>query len=298
VLDQRTATVSGAVLWAGTVRTATLRDRVAAATAAGYAAISLSTLDYRRARSSGLADGDIRRMVVDAGLEVACLDPFTRWLPTWDPPPGFPAQLLDLLGAEEGEFLRAAVAVGATSMTVLEPFGTRWPEDVAARSLALIARRAGDAGVRVNLEFIPFLGIPDLATAWRIVQASGVSSAGIVLDTWHYFRGAPDDELLATIPGDRIGAVQVCDAAREPRGGLETDCLHHRLPAGDGEFPLERVLHVLSKTGGLNRVGPEIFSDAFDARPAVVNARHALQGLEPWLAASAAQTPRERGGKP
>lgn len=282
------------VLWAGTVRTAPLPERVAAAASTGYSAISLSPHDYRTARASGLSDGDIRGMVSDAGLQVSCLDPFTRWLPRWEPPDGYPADVLSFLGTEESEFLQMAEAVGAQSMTVFEPFGVRWPDEVAAASLAAISRRGADAGLVVNVEFIPFLGIPDLAAAWRLVQLSGASEVGVVLDTWHYFRGAPDDDLLATIPGGRIGAVQLSDAALTPSGGLENDCLHHRLPAGDGAFPLDRVLQTLQTTGGLHDVGPEIFSGSFDQRPATVNARHALSGLQSWQAAAARQAARPR----
>jgi sugar phosphate isomerase/epimerase len=273
----------GCVLWAGTVRAASLLERLAASTRSGYTAISLSPHDYRCARATGLSDGDIRAVVADAGLRVNCFDPYTRWLPGWDPPAGFPVHMLAFLDTDEAQFFRAAEAVGAASMTVIEPFGMRWPDEVAAESLATVCDRAGSSGLTVNVEFVPFLGIPDLAAAWRIVQMSGSPTAGIVLDTWHYFRGNPDDALLARIPGDRIGAVQVSDASREPQGDLETDCLHHRLPAGDGDLPLDRVLRVLQRTGGLHDVGPEIFSDAFDKRPAEVNARHAIQGLQPWL---------------
>jgi len=228
---------SGLVLWAGTVRTASLAERIAAAATAGYSAISLSPHGYRLARSSGMSGTDIRSSVADAGLQVSCFDPFTKWLSRWEPPADFPAAALSFLDADESDFLRAAEAVGAVTMTVFEPFGVHWPEDVLAAGLASISDRAAGCGIRVNAQFIPFLGIADLAAAWRLVQLSGAGSAGIVLDTWHYFRGVPDDGLLAAIPGNRIGAVQVSDAAREPCGDLETDCLHHRLPAGTVSFP-------------------------------------------------------------
>jgi len=270
------------VLWAGTVRRASLVERVAAASATGYSALSLSPHDYRTARAAGLCDSDIRSVVADAGLRINCYDPYTRWLPRWDPPDHAPAEVLAFLGTEEPEFFRAAEAVGASSMTVFEPFGVRWPPEVLASSLAAVCERAQSSGLRVNVEFIPFLGIPDLATAWQAVRMSGAPNAGIVLDTWHFFRGWPDHDLLASIPGQRIGAVQVSDAARIPREPLEFECLHHRLPAMQGGFPLATVLAVLQQIGGLHDVGPEIFSDAYDRRPAEVNAREAALGLGAW----------------
>ncbi len=284
---------SGLVLWTGTVRTASLKDRCAAAAACGYSALSLSPHDYRQARSSGLTDRALRAVIADAGLRVACLDPYTRWLPTWEPPSNCSPQVLDFLGTNETEFFRSAEAVGATAMTVLEPFGRRWPPDQGAQSLAAVCAKAAESGMRVNLEFIPFLGIPDLASAWEIVQLSEAPNAAIVLDTWHYFRGTPDDALLARIPGNRIGAVQISDARADPVRDLETDCLHHRLPAGEGVFPLARVLAILAGTDGLHDVGPEIFSGAFDRRPAAVNARAALHGLQPWQDALAPTTEQE-----
>ncbi len=277
------------VLWSGTVRTASLVERVAAASATGYGALSLSPHDYRTARAAGLSDADIRSRVADAGLRVNCYDPYTRWLPRWDPPVHLPPEVRAFLGTEEADFFRAAEAIGVSSMTVFEPFGVRWPPEILAASLAAVCERARSSGLRVNVEFIPFLGIPDLATAWQAVSMSGASNAGIVLDTWHYFRGAPDHDLLASIPGGRIGAVQVSDAALAAAESLEIDCLHHRRPAGDGAFPLEEVLTVLQHTGGLNDVGPEIFSDAFDVRPAEINAREAARGLDTWRAGEAEQ---------
>jgi sugar phosphate isomerase/epimerase len=231
-----------------------------------------------------MSDADIRSLVSDAGLRVNCLDPFTRWLPRWEPPDHVPAQVRAFLGTEEADFFRAAEAIGASAMTVFEPFGTTWPLEVLAASLATVCERARSCGLRVNVEFIPFLGIPDLATAWQIVCLSGAPNAGIVLDTWHYFRSNPDHALLASIPGSRIGAVQVSDAALDPAGPLEIECLHHRRPAGDGALPLEQVRVILQASGGLNDVGPEIFSDVFDGRPAEINARTAAQGLETWCA--------------
>lgn len=286
VVAEGPATGGDLVLWAGTVRRAPVLERVAAAAAAGYTALSLSPDDCRRAAAEGVALADIRAAVTHAGLRVNCLDPYTRWLPAWDPPPGAAPHMLALIGAEEREFFATAEAVGAESMTVFEPFGVRWPDEVVAESLAAVCSLAARSGMRVNLEPIPFLGVPDLATAWRLVQMSGVADAGIVLDAWHFYRGDPDHRLLAAIPGPRIGAVQLSDALREPVGDPQTDCLHHRLPVGDGDFPLDRLLAVLGSTGGLNDVGPEIFSDAFDLRTAAVNASAARQGLAPWLDAA------------
>ena len=58
-----------------------LRERLAAAAGAGFAAISLWGRDYAAARAEGLSDADLRSMLDDHGLAVAELDPAWWWLP-------------------------------------------------------------------------------------------------------------------------------------------------------------------------------------------------------------------------
>jgi sugar phosphate isomerase/epimerase len=293
-VDDATPRAQGLVLWAGTVRRTSLPERLHAGSRLGYEALSLSPTDYRRALRSGDTDHDIRMRIADAGMYVNCLDPYTRWLPAWEPRKGAVPDMLNFIGADEREFFNAAEAVRARSMTVFEPFGRLWPTEVIAESLSKVCNRARNSGMTVNVEFIPFLGIPDLDTAWQAIQMCGDPEVGIVLDTWHYFRGNPDDDLLASIPGERIGAVQLSDALSEPVGSLENDCLHHRLPLGGGSFSLHQVHRTLRAIGGLNSVGPEIFSDAFDRRPAEVNATQALTGVAPWQSSMETQPESQR----
>jgi sugar phosphate isomerase/epimerase len=73
---------SSLVLCSGTIgRDTSFRDRLAAATDAGYDAISLWGRDYARARSEGHSDGEMRTMLDDHGLVVAEVDPAWWWTP-------------------------------------------------------------------------------------------------------------------------------------------------------------------------------------------------------------------------
>jgi 4-hydroxyphenylpyruvate dioxygenase len=117
------------------------------------------------------------------------------------------------------------------------------------------------------LEFIPLWGICDLATAWQVLQIANRSNTGLAFDFWHYIRGGPDDALLRSIPGSRISYVQVTDAEASlpPRRSLFDDCLFHRLPPGQGGLPVKHLLDILCEIGGIERVGPEVFSAKLDA---------------------------------
>jgi len=121
--------------------------------------------------------------------------------------------------------------------------------------------------MQCGLEFIPLWEVGTLEYAWEVVSLVGARNGGIVLDMWHYFRGTPNNALLASIPGSKIFAVQLCDAPQcLPKGmTLAQEGLGRRLLPGSGDFPIGDVLDVLRKTQGLNNVGLEIFSDEIDS---------------------------------
>ena len=108
---------------------------------------------------------------------------------------------------------------------------------------------------------------------------SGAANGGLTFDTWHFFRSDPDFGLLERIPGQRIFAVQLDDAAAEVRGTLWEDTLHRLLP-GDGVFDLPRVVQVLARTGALTLVGPEVISPEMGGRPSADAADLARQRVE------------------
>lgn len=133
----------------------------------------------------------------------------------------------------------------------------------ARANLAVLVGAVEPLGVQVCVEFLPFSGIPDLATAWRLVEPLG-PSAGILLDTWHWQRqpGGPCPELLATIPGERIGYVQLCDAAAVPGDDAMTEAMTARLLPGDGVVDIAGVLAQLRAMGADPFVATEVFNPA------------------------------------
>jgi len=105
-----------------------------------------------------------------------------------------------------------------------------------------------------------------------------------VLDLWHFVRSGSTIEQLCAVPGSSITSVQLADAAAEvpPERDLADDCLLHRVPVGEGEFPIGEILGVLADLGALRRVGPEYFSSTLDAMGAEaigVLCRRSIDGL-------------------
>ena len=254
------------MLWAATVRNKSFKERIEAAQAGGFTTMSLFPLDYKMFAEKGTSVKDMRAMMDEGGVKVTVLDPFTKWTPSWNPPDGLSKDDLAFLNVDEGDFFRMGEALGIESMSVIEPFMNAFPQDALVESFAAICDKAAQNGWRVHLEFMPTSSIDSLATAWEIVKEADKPNGGLVFDMWHYFRSDPDDDLLQTVPGERIYRVQVADAKAEIRGGsLSEDLLHYRLPPGEGDFALEPTLKILNEIGGLSSVGIELFSDDFDA---------------------------------
>lgn len=254
------------LLWQGTVRELPLDGQLRVARDTGFGKISITPLHTQKWMDEGLSAKDMRIMADDHGVRLAHLDPLTRWADKWVPD-NVDEGFHPFLGFTPDRFLEIAVEMGVESMSTICSFpagAVNRPQ--LADKFAAICARAADHGIRCDLEFIPFWGLFDLNMAWQVVRDSGAENAGIVFDYWHFMRGNPDLDVLRSIPGDRISSVQLADASErypEDRSAVE-DCLFHRVPCGDGDFPVAEITQALAEIGGLRNVGPEIFSAAFD----------------------------------
>lgn len=282
------------VFWAANVRTKPFVERLAACVAGGFTEMSIFPIDVQTFADGGLPPERLRRLAADEGVRISVLDPYAMWVPDTTPAPWATASDLAFVGFREDDILRMAAALGVESINLIETFGNPVDVDAAAERLARFGDRAAEHGWRTQLEFMPFSGIPDLATAWDIVRRAARPTVGLTFDTWHYFRGRADPELLRRIPGDRIFQVQLADATWALRAPtLVDDLLHHRLLPGEGEFPLDALVDVLGAIGGLGAAGVELFSDVMDALPAEEVGRRAARATDRVLARSAGSLARQ-----
>ena len=273
-------------LWSGTVMGASFDERLAAAKAGGFKSVSMFPLDYKNAREEGLSDEDMRRRIAESGVRVAVIDPLTKWLPEWEPPESTSEEDLAFADFEIEEVFDMVGALGAESISLIEFFGNEVPVAVGAESFANICDRAAGQGLRVHLEFQPYSGIPDLKSAWEMVRRAERPNGGLVLDTWHYFRGSPDDDLLRSIRPEKIYVLQISDAHSQPQGSLIDDGMHHRMLPGKGSFDLPGLLTTLDDIGAQPSVGAEVFSDDLAELPPEEAGERASERLQSLLAST------------
>ena len=256
----------GWVLWSGTVGLESpVAPRIVAALAGGYSRLSVSPLDVARAADEGTTADELGRRIRDAGLEIV-LDPVMNWYG------GSPRADSRFARFPADESLAMAESLQVATITVIGQATSDLPLEQVAEPFAAVCDRAAGFGAQVHLEFIPMTAIPDLESAWTVVQGADRTNGGVLFDTWHFFRGNPDFWMLERVPGARIFAVQIDDAAAEVRGSMREDTQNRLLP-GAGDFDLPRAVRALDRIGALRWVGPEVISPVTAAMPPVDAAR-------------------------
>jgi sugar phosphate isomerase/epimerase len=239
-----------------------------AAEAGRFTAAAVSPLTIRQLLESGLDGAAIQAEAGRHGVRLAQLDGATGWAPA-----RYAEHMPDALKARfdfsDIQVLDLAVTAGMDSVLAAGAFdpGT-FPVEVLAACFAAFCDRAADRGLRVELEFVPFWGIPDLATAWDIVHTADRANGTLMIDSWHLLKGSADPaaavRLLAEIPGEKLTGLQLADALRTRHADtLYAEGRLRRFP-GQGELALADLTRVLIAKSGLIRVGAEVFGQAID----------------------------------
>ena len=255
--------VGDLVLCSGTLpRHTPFKQRLEAAQAGGYAAVSLWGRDYRAGRGEGHRDADLVAMVADFGLAVAELDPAWWWTPgatSFSIPPELDP--IEVFAFDEAELFRIGELFGARSVNAADVLGGSWGVEEGATAFAGLCDRAAEHGLLVHLEWLAWSKVPDLATAAKIIGLADRPNGGLNVDMWHCARAATTVDELLGLPGDRVLGIQVNDGPADPEDNLIEATLHHRMLPGEGAFDVVGYLRALQSIGVSCPIGVEVFSD-------------------------------------
>ena len=231
-------------------------ERAAAAAEAGFAGIGLLGDDYFAEQEQGLTDSGAAAILADHGLELAEVEFLFDWSAGDDEPERAAngRQLEHRVWAVADAFGPRVVSVGELVPAEMLP-----PFEALAERFGALCDRAAAHGLLVALEFMPFCGIPDIATGRALVEAVGRANAGLNVDSYHYFRGSPDPEVLRAV-GDRVFMIQLDDADAEVVGELFEDTMLRRRYPGEGSFDLVEFLRILDEAGASAPKSVEILS--------------------------------------
>lgn len=108
------------------------------------------------------------------------------------------------------------------------------------RQLRLIGDIAGNHGLLVGVEFMPYTAARDLGYAVRLVDAAAHPAVGILFDMFQHVRSGGTAAGLVPAATEKFVLVQLCDGllATPPPDQLRQEALTDRRYPGEGEFPL------------------------------------------------------------
>lgn len=144
-------------------------------------------------------------------------------------------------------FLEAAAELGARHVLTTgdDPDQARLMDRVSS-----LCEQAARFGLTVDIEFVPWLTISNLAVAARVVWATGSENCGIAVDALHFSRSRSLMKDLAKLPARWFRYFQLCDAPSTWSSKPE-DLLHEavseRLFPGEGGIDLIGLLRVMPR---------------------------------------------------
>ncbi|QKZ07696.1 sugar phosphate isomerase/epimerase family protein [Pseudomonas eucalypticola] len=140
--------------------------------------------------------------------------------------------------------LEAGADLGAASLTVS---GDDREYSRLTDHYAALCQLAAGYGLRVELEFMRWRAVANLAQARQIVEGAGQANGGLLLDALHLFRSGGTVAMLQTIDPRWLRTVQLCDAPllAPPEEGIIAEAREGRLPPGQGQLPLVELMAAL-----------------------------------------------------
>lgn len=230
-----------------------VKSIVSASAGAGFSGISFWGFHHQAAVAGGMSDDEVQALVTDAGLSVPIVESLIGW-------EGNDRASID---AQCVPTLDLAVRYGAKTVAgvVMGPTIGSW--DATVTGWRTVGELAAERGLGICVEWLPWTGLPDIRSAWKLVQDTGLDNVGLVVDTWHWLRqpGGPDFDTLRQIPGDRIHCVQLDDATKEPVGDdVMGESMTNRLLPGDGDVEFAPLLAALDEIGADPIWAPEVFN--------------------------------------
>jgi sugar phosphate isomerase/epimerase len=230
-----------------------IEERVVAARAGGFDRIGLSCRRIGDWLAAGHDLGELRDLLAAHGVAVAELE------------------ALHVLRAEpdphENVAFALAEALGAGYVQVIGPYEGSCADAVAR--FGAFCDRAGEHGLAVGLEFLPWTNVPDAAAAALIVTRAGRPNGGVCVDLWHLHRSGWTLAGLGPL-WPAVCALQLNDGPRVAEDpDLLADCLRNRRLPGDGEFDVATAVAEARRRVADLRLSVEVIAERNRHRPVV-----------------------------
>jgi sugar phosphate isomerase/epimerase len=239
----------------------------------GFATVTVAPATYAAALAAGWSGTGLRALLADRGVAVGYVDAVTSGLPGQSSERSIERYLTSY-----DDCLRVAEALRAPAINLAHYLGRPVAEPALTQAIGELALAARRDGLRLTVEFIPGTGIPDLATARRVLAPLAEMRVGVLFDTWHHFRSVASSDLeelsfadngavqLSDMPPERVGSWRAADPVAEAANRRYAPMTGRLLP-GAGCLPLADLVARLRAERSDLALGVEVFSAELRERP-------------------------------
>ena len=249
----------------------TLAEKLRAIRTAGFGCVEIFENDLLYYDGT---PADVRRMCDDLGLKIVLYQPFRDF-------EGVDAQRLNRNVERLKRKFDVMHALGTDRLLVCSSASsdTICNDALIADQLSVLAHEAQAAGVTACYEALAWgRHVKTYGHAWRLVDAVDHPNLTLALDSFHTLSLVDSPVHIESIPGERIGFVQIADAPRIQMDVIEWS-RHYRCFPGQGDFALaEFTAHVI-KSGYRGPLSLEVFNDGFRGAPPAATAADGYRSL-------------------
>lgn len=261
-----------------TIRPATLKEKLDAATAAGWDAIEPWIDELEKHEKDGGSLQDLGKQIRDRGMFVPNIIGLWNCMPATQ-------EAFDASLPATRERMRMSAAVGSEFVAAI-PAPDRPDFDMAwgshcYRELMRIGR--DDYNIKVAFEFVGFFkGIHRVGQATGIALDTNDAAACLIMDTFHLFRGGSGFNGIKLMQPNLIANFHWNDVPGDIPREKQGD--EHRIYPGDGVLPLTQVLQDLKAIHYRRTLSLEIFHREYWKQDPKVVAKNGLQKMRECIA--------------
>jgi len=270
-------------------------EKLRVARQAGYEGIDLMYSDVVQYIDSGHKAKELKNLLRKYHLEVSHLGALWHWQFKGGIPFVLPAAPEETKEVRKDELLEATkkffdycVTIGCPYALIVGDLEKTGSLKQSAEDLATLNEVAQPYGIKLALEFVGWAkGTNTLAEARDIVNLVNNPNVGILLDTFHFYRGQSKMEDLVNIPVEQVFIVHVNDVTKDKPLQELTD--EDRVIPGKGVIPLEKILGTLEKKAYAGPFSIELLNPSYwkaDPMKIAVEAKTSLEKILKTIAAN------------
>ena len=225
------------------------RDRVEAAAHAGFKGIGFWHTDLEHILTSRTLP-EMKLILDDNGIKYLELEFLTDWF--------LEGGRKNESDAKKRRLFEASAALNAKHVKIGDFYNSPYSMPRLVELFAALCKEAEDYGATIGFEFMASAMLNTLKDSLAMVEASGATNGGLILDIVHVVNLGITYEEISRIPLQYLINVELNDGTLP--GSLHRDPARERRYCGEGEFDIKGFIDCIDQIGYSGPWAVEVFS--------------------------------------